>query len=124
MTTYEEYEADKKEFYSKITGDANVREDIRYPYGADSNTYCKSQSWCDHDSRKESYGVWDETITTYDEKVYKTMFVHDLGDGVIQETKKLVRIIHHTDIEYYCYGTHLCMKSKWIHLVSEREVEA
>ena len=50
------------------------------------------------------------------------MFTHDLGDGVIQETKKLVRIIYHTDIKYYCYGTHLCMNSKWIHLVRTQEV--
>lgn len=122
MTTYEQYEADKKEFYSKITGDANVREDIRYPYGADSKTYCKSQSWCDTESKKESYGVWDETITNYEEKVYETMFVRELGDGVVQETKKLVRIIYHTDIEYYCYGTLLNMKSKWFHLVRTQEV--
>ena len=109
MATFEEYQNDKKLFYSKITGEANVREDIRYPYGADSNTYCKSQSWCDYNSKTESYGVWDETITVWDEPIYETMFIHDLGD----------KVIHHTDIEYYCYGTHLCMKSKWLHLTRE-----
>lgn len=119
QATFEEYQNDKKLFYSKITGDANIRESIHHPYGTDSNSYCKSQSWCDYNSKTESYGVWNETITIWDEPVYETMFVHDLGDGVIQETKRTVKVIQHTDIEYYCYGTHLCMKSKWLHLTRE-----
>lgn len=122
MTTMEEYYEDLKEFYSKITGDANVHEDFAYPYGTDSNTYCKNKTWCDSLSKKESYGTWHETITHWDEKIYQTMFVHDLGDGVIQETKKLVQVIRHTDIEYYCCGTHLNKESKFVHQIWTQEV--
>lgn len=123
MTTYDEYIADKKEFYSKITGEASVKEEFAYPYGVDSNTYCKCQSWADLESKKESYGVWSETIHNWEEKIYKTMFVHDLGDGVIQETKKLDKIIYHCDIEYFCYGTHMNMGSKYLHQTWEKGVQ-
>lgn len=119
MNTYDE---DLKDFYSKIVGEANVKENT-YEKDAPAGqfVYMKEKTWAaPRKGKEDAYGVWIENVTLWDEEVYETVSKRRLGAGVIEEIKMVKSIIHHTDIEYYCYGNvGNCSKSKYIHLTRE-----
>ena len=112
------YDEDLKNFYSKIVGEANVKE-TTYEKDAPEGqfVYMKEKVWvAPRQGKEDAYGVWIENVTLWDEEVYETVSKRRLGAGVIEEIKMVKSIIHHTDIEYYSYGNvRNTQKSKYVH---------
>lgn len=105
------YDADLRDFYAKIIGDADVQEITRDLEAAPGKyRYMKEKVWSAPRARKEdAYGTWIEIVELWEEE----HFVYQMVGSRIEQKKETV---YHTDIEYWSYGNvNNCIESRYVH---------
>ena len=121
--TYDEYMADKKQFYAH---------DVRYTektkmegenFETTGVTYKKSVSFCTEDEKV--WGTWMEIRTVRTEPIFEVMFTRHLGGNVYEQTAKKIGETEYEDVEYFVYGEGFDYPatSKFIHTVTKKTYE-
>lgn len=100
--SYEEYMADKKDFYGH---DARYIEETEIEgenFETTGVTYKKSVSFCTDDQKV--WGTWMEIRTVRKEPIFKVLFTNWLGGNVYEQTVKKIGETTYEDTEYFVYG--------------------
>ena len=118
MTTIQEYNEDKKNFYNH---------EARYFENTDMMgetpeyvTFVKKITFCTEDEK--IWGTWHETRTVRREPIFKILSTHRMGENVFEQTVEQIGETVYEDIEYFAYGEgyeHSC-KSKYVHSIHKR----